>query len=229
MRWSRIAISSVLFALLAAAVVLAIPVAHWVKASRRAEEDRPNPLVATPKETREILVALVEHAQFVGIPPPPPEPGEEAPPERRRMLLLSDQSVCFAQDPAHLCSTEIAERFTDTELSTLAPLKLRQELVVANRTRHQLHVSGIGNTKVIASSEIQRLFKNGWWEDFYRSHPGTAGYVEISQPVLSPNRDKALVYLAHHCDGLCGTGTVYLLARQAAAWHVVKEEMLWIS
>ncbi|GAB6197545.1 hypothetical protein [Lysobacter xanthus] len=171
----------------------------------------------------------MEHAQLVGLPPPPPEPGQEARPERRRTLLLSDQSVCFAQDPAHLCSSEIAERFSDPELSTVAPLKLRQELVVANRMRNQLHLSGIGNTEVIPSGEIQRLFRTGWWEDFYRAHPGTAGYAEISQPVLSPSRDQALIYLAHHCDGLCGTGTLYLLARQGAAWRVVHEEMLWIS
>jgi len=229
MRWSRIAIFTLLLASIAAIVLLALPALHWVEGAIRAEAQAPNPVVASPSETREILEAVLQKAQFVGIPPPPPEPGEPDHPEPRRTLLLSDRSVCFAQDPERRCSSAITDSLGDPELETFAPLKLRQELLIANRVSTQLQLSSLAHTKVVASSEVERVFSADGWEYFYEKYPKTAGYAEIAQPVLSENRQQALIYVAHHCDGLCGTGTVYLLTRVGARWYVSKQEMLWIS
>ncbi|MGA7296434.1 MAG: hypothetical protein WBW92_02840, partial [Rhodanobacteraceae bacterium] len=66
-------------------------------------------------------------------------------------------------------------------------------------------------------------------DDFYKRYPATSGFVRVSQSVLTKDRQQALIYVAHYCGGLCGTGTVLLLKRSGSTWRIVKKEMLWIS
>ncbi|WP_313914047.1 hypothetical protein, partial [Tahibacter sp.] len=58
---------------------------------------------------------------------------------------------------------------------------------------------------------------------------GIAGQLQVTVPVLTVDRQQALVYVAHRCDGLCGSGTLFLMQRSASGWRVEKRMVLWIS
>lgn len=229
MQWTRIAKLSAVLAVLATVAIVALPTLHWVKAELRSRAERPDPVIATPEETRAILGVVLERMKFVGVPPPPPKLGEPPRPEPKRILILADQSLCFGEASKPGCESESTERLLIPELDPLAPRRFRAELAAANQAPRQLTLSGIPSTKVVRSSEIQQIFASGWWDDFYKKYPGSSGYARISQPVLTKDRQQALIYVTHHCDGLCGTGTIHLLVRSGSSWRIVKEEMLWIS
>jgi hypothetical protein len=52
-------------------------------------------------------------------------------------------------------------------------------------------------------------------EDFDTAHPDTNGRIILSAVGFDPDRKKAIVYIAHHCGGLCGAGNYHFLERQA--------------
>ena len=229
MHWAKIAKLATFLALLATVAIGTLPAFHWAKAGLRSMAERPDPIVATPEETRAILGAVLERMKLIGAPPPPPEPGEAPRPELKRILVLADQSLCLAETTKPGCVSEFADDLLISELDAFAPRKLRLELVAANQAPQHLDLRGIPATKVVSSSEIQKIFKGGWWDDFYKRYPATSGFVRVSQSVLTKDRQQALIYVAHYCGGLCGTGTVLLLKRSGSTWRIVKKEMLWIS
>jgi hypothetical protein len=67
------------------------------------------------------------------------------------------------------------------------------------------------------------------WKDFYKRYPKSSGYWSISPVGYSTNGTEALVYVGHHCGGLCGTGHLVLLAKENDRWVVKNRVMLWIS
>ncbi len=230
MKWSRVAKISAALALLCAVTVCAPLVFKSIQEEIHHRRELPDPIVATPKETRAILSAVLEKMEFFGVPPPPPEHGESLHFETKRDLILVDQSLCFSASIKRSdCELDEKGRILVPELDQFASRKLREELLLANQERHSLELSGISGTKVVPGADIQRIFKAGWWSDFYKKYPDTSGFAEVSRPVLSEDRQQALVYIAHHCDGLCGTGTILLLTREGSEWRVVKQEMLWIN
>lgn len=245
MQWTRIAKLSVLLTACMAAVI-GFPLAHrFVVAELRSYAELPDPVVATPDETRAILAAVLAKEKFQGEPAPPPppptassvspprpEPSELRVPEAQQVLILVDSSACFSVDPKSSDCEHISldDLLTWPWLNSFAPLKFRQELMLANRKRHELDLHGLPSTKVVPRAEISDIFaKGGWWTDFHAKYPGSSGFAETSLPVLTADRKQALVYVAHHCGGLCGVGIVVLLERAGSGWHVVKEEELWVS
>lgn len=90
--------------------------------------------------------------------------------------------------------------------------------------------SRIPSATVVLQSEIDAIFSgDGWWEEFYRVFPGSRGLVQFTAPVFSADGKRALVYVSHSCGGLCGTGWLVLLSRDAGGWQIADRRMLWIS
>ena len=61
---------------------------------------------------------------------------------------------------------------------------------------------------------------------------GTFYVVGLSPVVYAPDSARALVYYQFHCvgEGMCGGGTVYLVARDSGAvWRVRNHWMVWAS
>jgi hypothetical protein len=75
----------------------------------------------------------------------------------------------------------------------------------------------------------KRLKKHDGWKEFYEKHPKAAGFWTFSRPGYNSDRDEALLYVAHNCGWLCGTGHLYLLAKKNGQWKVINRLFLWIS
>ncbi len=230
MKWARVAKFSAALAVLCTVAICAPLAFNMIREEIRHRQELSDPVVASPEETRAILSVVLDQMKFFGVPLPPPETGEAPRPEPERELILTDQSLCFSGNkPDSDCGVETADRFLIPDLDQFAPRKLREELALANQERHSLDLSGIPGTEVAHASDIQKIFKAGWWNNFYKKYPGTSGFAEISRPVLTKDRQEALILIAHHCDGLCGSGNILLLRKEKADWRVIREEMLWIN
>ena len=86
--------------------------------------------------------------------------------------------------------------------------------------------------RFISGEELKEIFEKGvasGWKTFYKKYPKSSGYWDFSPVGYSSNGTKALVYLGHHCGGLCGTGHLVLLAKENDRWRVKNRVMLWIS
>jgi hypothetical protein len=89
-----------------------------------------------------------------------------------------------------------------------------------------------GNTesyKVITQAELDKIFKEGDWEDFYKKYPEAGGVWTFSRPGYNSSRNEAVLYVSHACGSLCGTGHLYFLTEQNNQWTVQNRLMLWIS
>ena len=228
MRWKRVLSLSLAMTAVAIVLVGAVPSWHWIEAQLQERSERPDPVIASPEETREMLGVAITTLQLGGAPSQPPGHGKSAATSPSKVLLIADRSMCFDSIPESDCSG-YGEKILYPELEGVAPIKFRRELVAANAAPVELVAHGIPGTRVEASGEIKSVFENGFWEDFYERYPGTAGFVRVSRPVLSADRERALLYLSHHCGGVCGSGHVLLLVRSGAQWRVEIDERIWIS
>jgi hypothetical protein len=60
----------------------------------------------------------------------------------------------------------------------------------------------------------------GFWLALRRRYPGAWGYVEFSRIGYNPEHTQAVVYAAHNCGNVCGSGDVWLLTRAGEKWSV---------
>lgn len=233
--WKRIlALSGVIAGLIVSAGSAPI-VLYQLEQVRVERANRPDPHPATVTEQREILRALLKENRYLGVPPPPPKPGERWEQPKPRPVVLASSSVFFCRatpdpKPNRACiHSHVEEALGDRTLDTKIPVKLRLELVAGNRTSVPIPDP---RTQALYRplSEVERALAGpDWWHDFYRVFPGTAGLLQASRAVLSDDRTHALIYVAHTCDGLCGTGAVYELAKDGAGWRVIDGMLLWMS
>jgi len=111
-----------------------------------------------------------------------------------------------------------------------APEPLRRELL-CQQEGGMLPTARLDDALVVSETQISAAFSGeGFWDDFYRAFPGSRGYLEFTAPAFSANRREALIYFSHSCGGLCGTGWLVHLSRDAGgAWKIESRQMLWIS
>jgi len=85
------------------------------------------------------------------------------------------------------------------------------------------------SSRVITKEELDKIFKEGQWENFYKKYPEAGGVWQFSRPGYNSARNEAVLYVSHTCGILCGTGHLYFLVKQNAQWTVKNRLMLWIS
>jgi hypothetical protein len=83
--------------------------------------------------------------------------------------------------------------------------------------------------RVVTQEELDKVFKGGHWEDFYKKYPQAGGVWAFSRPGYNSARNQAVLYVSHACGSLCGTGHLYFLAKRNDRWAVQNRLMLWIS
>jgi hypothetical protein len=88
---------------------------------------------------------------------------------------------------------------------------------------------GAESYKLITQGELDKAFKGGGWQGFYKEYPEAGGYWIFSRPGYNSARNEAVLSVSHQCGELCGTGHLYFLTKQNGEWKVQNRLMLWIS
>ena len=56
------------------------------------------------------------------------------------------------------------------------------------------------------------------WKPFYDRYPDSSGYLQMSAVGFNGARTRALVYMGHQCNNLCGGGSYHLMDKVKGAW-----------
>jgi len=85
--------------------------------------------------------------------------------------------------------------------------------------------------KLLTSSDFKSAFKGGW-ENFYKVHPDSGGYIDLSPVGFDAAKTVAVVYMGHLCGGLCGGGKFHVLEKKDGVWKPLKwngDSCVWYS
>jgi hypothetical protein len=84
---------------------------------------------------------------------------------------------------------------------------------------------------LMPKEEVDEIFRRGGatWTDFEAKYPEAEGIVIFSRVGFGANEDQALVEMGFRCGDLCGSGGLYLLAKEDGAWKIEEALMVWIS
>jgi hypothetical protein len=89
--------------------------------------------------------------------------------------------------------------------------------------------SGATHYKLISKQELDDVFKEGSWSNFYMKYPDAGGIWTFSRPGYNSTHNEAVLAVSHACGELCGTGHLYFLTKRDGQWKVQNRLMLWIS
>lgn len=211
-----------------AAMMFAASLASNAMAAGALPEKERAPTIATMEETRVILRAVLEAIPYQDESPEPPEPSETPRAEPApKTLLLVDTSLCLGNEASRKCDSHLGH--WPDNMDAFAPRALLDDLMRANATTASLDLSGIAGTAMIREEDVSAPFTLDWWSQFRARFPDTSGYMRITRPVLDDARKVAVIYVAHQCGGLCGTGTLVRLERTARGWRVAMIQGVWVS
>jgi hypothetical protein len=240
-QWRRVAILAAALAAMAAGVLLAPLVGYAWHDKQARDSERPHPKLASTQDWRAILEAVMASRIIQGVPPPPPETAaeakarEEAPPPPL-VLVTSTLELCEPDDPfiapGPLCKGEeqpLQSGITAVYVDPRIPLKLRRELVVANPDSVTIPDVASWPWPLVEHKALRAFLDQGGWDAFYREFPESAGFMQVTHPVLSENGNQAVIFVEASCGGVCGSGEVLLLERTGDGWKVLFNYRLWIS
>lgn len=83
-----------------------------------------------------------------------------------------------------------------------------------------------GTSKVVETDELNRIFGNGFWDDFYKAFPDSSGLVTFALPVYSSDRRQAVVYSDYEFAGFGGWDSVFELKLTRKGWIVTSEHVV---
>jgi len=86
--------------------------------------------------------------------------------------------------------------------------------------------------ELITSDELNRMTGFEEWKQFDKQHPNSGGWVELSAVGFNADKTVAVVYMGHHCPGLCGGGDFHVLQKKDGKWAPLiwrGESCLWRS
>lgn len=70
----------------------------------------------------------------------------------------------------------------------------------------------------ILSAPFQLAGQDGW-PQFHAEHPNSVGWIELSAVGFNEDKTIAVVYVGHHCGGLCGGGGFSVLHKVDGKWR----------
>lgn len=84
---------------------------------------------------------------------------------------------------------------------------------------------------LVSTKDLVRTFGKGGggWDEFHKENPKSFGIWHLSPVGYNTKGTEALVYVAHNCGGLCGSGDLLVFAKENGRWAVKTEVRLWIS
>ena len=76
--------------------------------------------------------------------------------------------------------------------------------------------------ELVASDVLSAPFKlagPAGWSNFNAEHPNSVGWIELSAVGFNDRKTIAVVYVGHHCGGLCGGGAFSVLHKVEGKWR----------
>ena len=74
-------------------------------------------------------------------------------------------------------------------------------------------------------SKKARIF----WKKYYKKYPNSGGFIQLSEIVYSPERDRAVFYYERFSNPLNAVGEVVFMRKHNNEWYFVYVGELWIS
>jgi hypothetical protein len=65
------------------------------------------------------------------------------------------------------------------------------------------------------------------WPAFYMRYPDSGGFMVVSAVGFNASKDRAMVYMSHECNLLCGGGRYHLLEKVDGAWRAANLPTVW--
>ncbi len=230
MNWYRIAFTSLLLTLIAALALSAKSITSYF--DEVSEQPAPRQQATTPSTQDMILIwtAIVDQP-YPGLPSPPKDKDAHAATKRKPVVLLDRSTqTCAGTRAQQPCASSLnQELLSGSAVDTLVSKQAREALILANASSVTVRLPDGDYVRGAPTAAVDALLADFNWAAFYKTFPGTAGYLQLSVPVLIDGGSHALVYAEQRCDGLCGTGTLYLLSRAGNRWKITNGLVLWVS
>ena len=150
-------------------------------------------------------------------------------PEGGYLVVVAETLVICPPDGEEDDAFSVASAIREPDLAVDVPESMRRSLL-CDQEVGMLPTANLEDARVVLSSEIDAIFTGGgWWEEFYKTFPGSRGFLQFSAVAFSEDGKQAFLYVSHSCGGLCGTGWIVSLSRRGERWQVASKRMLWIS
>lgn len=231
MNWYRIARISLLLMLLAALVLLATkPVTSNLVGVTEQPAPRQQSAAPSPQDLILIWTAIADQP-YPGL-PFLTKNGDAHAATKRKSVVLLDRSTqtCTGARAQQMCASSLdQEMLSGSAVDAFVSTQAREALILANASQVTVRLPDSDYVRGAPTATVDALLVGVNWAAFYKAFPGTAGYLQLSVPVLIDGGSHALVYAEQRCDGLCGTGTLYLLSRAGNRWKITNGLVLWVS
>lgn len=144
--------------------------------------------------------------------------GKTGPAGNQAELIISEATVDSSSWP-------VAPSLKELSNETLAHFILRQKSVCHLKPQLDRAIS----YQLVSADDLDKIFKRGSWAEFYKEYPKSSGTWSLSPIGYNIAKTEALVYVAHGCGGLCGSGHLVVLANQNGTWAIKEQTKLWDS
>jgi hypothetical protein len=69
----------------------------------------------------------------------------------------------------------------------------------------------------------------GGWDEFHKENPKSFGIWHLSPIGYNTKGTEALVYVEYACGGLCGSGELFVVAKENGHWRLKNQIRLWVA
>lgn len=99
-----------------------------------------------------------------------------------------------------------------------------------NKKRQKLStIPGLNAINIFVSDkELDDIFRNGSWPEFYNRFPNSNGFVSLSSVGFSQKKDTAILYV-FSIQGSFNAAAYIILLQKTNVWKVVKSLIIWIT
>jgi hypothetical protein len=132
-------------------------------------------------------------------------------PEVKKIREAMDKETWNDYEQKSKSPVALANKFT---------LKIPVVLISAAERDRVFSVTGEGEKKVASPQGIK---------EFQKLYPNSPGFMHISRIGYNRDRTQSFLYVGYVCGGLCGSGQIFLLAKEKDQWKILHTAMTWIS
>jgi hypothetical protein len=154
-------------------------------------------------------------------------------------ILLEVEKVTRSYGKAELIifeETSSHEDYSPPIWDLRPPIKQASDETVArfmSRQKCRWHLKprfdGATSYRIVSTKDLVSTLGKGDWDEFHKENPKSFGIWHLSPVGYNTKGTEALVYVAHNCGGLCGSGGLFVLAKENGRWVVKNQVRLWIS